>query len=1034
MRFGASVIYARRPFGTAALKIKTEEVDPESASAMSVLGEIAAGKGVSLALRVVTGAVREFVKQDALGRLLVLLHADFGTRTQLQRDAFYSWRSHADLEEALRAALGGQAPVDPFKSRLAALVSERLVRTDDAERPALAAEFADAVFVAAPIAADGGSQALAMVLARIEQGQGSLLEAIEGPAGPTSTNLAQALVIGPLRTVQATEEVAEAERLSEAGEYLAAGAALLAVVRRLDEEDLTFAADNLRQRAAAHLAAGGAVDDAAELLLRTAWARIERGETRAAALIVGALRDLLGPEDAWIADGVEARAGWAEGGEVAVQALARAAEASAGRDDHRAWVAAHVELLALGERWEEVLHATGDISDADPQDGPTLQIILDALDARSASDGPAAVEDRWLAVLRWADSDAARRSQAIAWQRRGLALARREDVSQALDAYRRAMSAWAAVPGHEEQAADAFFSLQAAAITNAKPIPDMELRPMAWSLRGSSATSVAVADRLERDAMGNRLGGRLPDALSGYLNAHLIHHRVGSLHGRLETAKRIAEIYAHAGEPALALSYYLKAGKGQEAAHLAAQMPGQTVAVELSVEGPRWERAAALHVIAEVGRALPPEFVASITEALLAEAAGEPDAFAAPQPTLAARRALAAVSLSVAEDMRDAVFARLEQYLRDGLYDQIKSSAQALTLATRANLVDARAALVAKFIADPYNSSISCSWLAAGAPRHKVIRDALLTASADGNDAALEPLAMAGLVGEGELQDRVDAATLRAAEVVTVERSADDDGRETVSVGMGLSFEGPAVVARGSRPEARGALIGRMLEIVSSDEEPQINRSSAAGALFNLAPSMDTEQAGQVAAAVAPLALGNYRPSRFDLDQAHPLSRWQIRIGVPNQLRASAIGTLAQLLSKHDQLDRAPLHEAVRSAVRSPAGAVVAAAFDAAARLPQLDLGVEPEDGFYHPDPAVRQAALVAWTARHGGLPSTELVDMLAADPGINVRLQLCAMAGQAGEKGRELLERLAAHDPDAFVRAKAASWARGEDLDENRD
>lgn len=1006
---------------------------------MTGLGEYAAGKSIGWGIKLMTYGVRELLKRDALGRLLLMLHSEFGERTQLGRDVFDSWRARPDLEAALCAVLAGQAPEAAFKSSLTALISERLVRTDPPDRAALAAEIADAVFEAAPAAADGGNQALAMMLVRIEQGQGSLMEAIEkaslsGPPAPTDggpadgPNLAQALVVGPVKAVGAVDAVADAERLAEGGDQLAAGRALIDVSRRLAERDLTYAAENLRERAAAHLAAGGAIDDAAAVLMEIALARIDRGASRSGAMLVHAVRDLLDPSEVWLADGIAARAGWAEQGEAAVEALSAAALAatSAGRDDSTYWVAAHVELLAVDERWPDVVEAAGAVADADPEEGPVLAVILDVFDAREAIDGADSTEKRWLGLLRWADAEAPPRAQAVVWQRRGTVLARREKVAQASDAFRRAMAAWAGIPGHEEQAADAFFCLQATAIINAKPIPDMELRALAWTVRGAAGTPVAVTDRLDRDAMARRLNKQLPDARVGYMEAYLINRRVGSLQGCLETSERLAELYQHAGELGEALTFFIRAGKGKEAAQVAAQMPGDAVAARLSVSGPRWERAAALHVIAECGRGLPSEFVALMTQSLLDEAAGEPDAMVAPQPVSAARRALATVFLSVPEEMRDEVFGRLVEYLTCGLFDLMHHSARALVLATRAGIVDARPQLVARFIEDPYNSSISWAWLAREAEKHESVRDALLAAARDGKDAMLEPLAAAGLIGNGELQDRVDAVTIATSQVVTVERTIDEEtGKTNISAGFGFSFEGPAVVARGASAEPRAALVARMLEVLTSTEEPELNRSGAAGALFNIAPSLELQQAQEVAAAITPLALGEYERSQLDVEQNHPLSRVQISFGAPNQLRVSAIGTLAQLVSNHSELDVEPLREAVTGAVRTNVGSVVGAAFDAAARLPLVDFGIDPEDGFFHPDSAVRIHALVAWAARSEGLPADGLVERLATDADINVRLQLTAMAGHAGEAGAALLERLARGDADAFVRAKSVFWLR---------
>jgi len=53
---------------------------------LAVVEEIVAGKAIELALDGVRGAWRAFTRQpDALGRLLVVLHADFGKESRLGR-------------------------------------------------------------------------------------------------------------------------------------------------------------------------------------------------------------------------------------------------------------------------------------------------------------------------------------------------------------------------------------------------------------------------------------------------------------------------------------------------------------------------------------------------------------------------------------------------------------------------------------------------------------------------------------------------------------------------------------------------------------------------------------------------------------------------------------------------------------------------------------------------------------------------------------------------------------------------------------
>lgn len=141
------------------------------------------------------------------------------------------------------------------------LIGERLRRTDPSEVPALAAEIADAVFVAASYVADGGSQATALLLNRLEQGHDRMIESLSGGGERTSANLAHALVVGPLKHIGASDDVAEAERLGNAGEH--AVAVLSEVAERLDRENLRA---NIRLQFAA--VAGAAGEAGAQVLTR----------------------------------------------------------------------------------------------------------------------------------------------------------------------------------------------------------------------------------------------------------------------------------------------------------------------------------------------------------------------------------------------------------------------------------------------------------------------------------------------------------------------------------------------------------------------------------------------------------------------------------------------------------------------------------------------------------------------------------------------------------------------------------------------
>jgi len=81
----------------------------------AIIDDVVAGKkALDVALWSVRGARRAFAgQQDSLGRLLVLLHADFGDECGLGRDVFFAWRTNDALSRALTDLLAGDLRDDP---------------------------------------------------------------------------------------------------------------------------------------------------------------------------------------------------------------------------------------------------------------------------------------------------------------------------------------------------------------------------------------------------------------------------------------------------------------------------------------------------------------------------------------------------------------------------------------------------------------------------------------------------------------------------------------------------------------------------------------------------------------------------------------------------------------------------------------------------------------------------------------------------------------------------------------------------------
>lgn len=401
----------------------------------SPIESAAAAKAIDIVLRAMSGAVRDFMKQDNLGRLLIVLHGVFADETHLDRDAFLSWRANESLSGALDDVLAGERAAHPADlQELATLVAPYLVRTLEPDKAALAQRIALTAVVAAPkVVGDAATQ---LIVNRFEEGQQRIIEAIRPASENAETQgLATALLVGPLRHVDAAGDVKAAEELAGAGDAAGAAQKLLTVVERLAGQGLSVASETITQRAAALLAASGERAAAAELLVELVEAHIDRGSRWGAQSIMQVLEPIVDEEDAWVVSALNARIAWPEHGEAALEPLKLASDLSAGRPGNPRWVAAFTSLLLLFGRFERVIEASSGICAEPRSKGARLQVELDRLDALESTTGSAEADKGWLDLLRWVDREGDPDERGTAWQRRGFALARREDVAGAEDAY-----------------------------------------------------------------------------------------------------------------------------------------------------------------------------------------------------------------------------------------------------------------------------------------------------------------------------------------------------------------------------------------------------------------------------------------------------------------------------------------------------------------------------------------------------------------------------------------------------------------------
>lgn len=444
---------------------------------MDPIESLLLGKALDVVLRGGKAAASRFFASSPTERLLWLLYEQHGDDGDLSKDAFAAWELDTVLRSELAHLIEGQTAAAAAPRTLAPLIEPHLMRTPAGERRALAESIARSAARAAPYVVKTLAEAAGAMAARTERIGEGLLTAMN--ARDRDGALTRALVQGPLEITGQAQTAAEAERLAEAGEPGGAGGLYLQVAAALDDHQLAIAAEAYRERAAMLLYDAGDPERAAPLLVEVGRARARRGSDLAGST-ARALRKAPGAVDA-VVDGVEALHEWPLDAGGAIAALRAAADASSGEERIR-WLADLVGMMSIFEPAYVVLDAAGDLVPLAP--GARLELELDLLDAVEVVEGAEAAETRWAGVLDWVDTRAGAAERGLAWQRRGVCLARRDDTRAAETAFRKAMAQWAQSSAGGEQVADALYSLQSAMALNGGFPGDPEDRVLAAELRG----------------------------------------------------------------------------------------------------------------------------------------------------------------------------------------------------------------------------------------------------------------------------------------------------------------------------------------------------------------------------------------------------------------------------------------------------------------------------------------------------------------------------------------------------------------------
>lgn len=485
----------------------------------------------------------------------------------------------------------------------------------------------------------------------------------------------------------------------------------------------------------------------------------------------------------------------------------------------------------------------------------------------------------------------------------------------------------------------------------------------------------------------------------------------GSLQGFLETSERLGELYGETGHKTPAMSSYIAAGKTKEAVEAARSAPSSEIEDVLRLSVSRWEKAAALAVIVEVGNRLRPAYLDEIAPAIIQEAEHDQGGWVAPQPAHQARLALSSILLGVSESNRKAVLELVQDSLASGRIDLLQPASRALQHATDVGLVDANDLLVDAFLDDPFNSAVSISFISDRLKDGSIPVTEVRDAAINGVTPALAALSLAELVrGDTELESASNTAATALSEAVNVKRTATE-----ISVGQGRNFEVEAIASRFADEPQLLAAADRLLEIANDPEDTELNRHGVANGLFNLAGAIPEAHAAGVVLGLAPLARGEYPLSQWDQNIDDPFSRMRISLHTQAALWSAALGAIGRILHETSDLPRDALAEAVSIAYQRGPDVVVAAATDSLAQVPDIPMVVPVEVLLAHGDPSVRVAALRCWQARRDGLPD---ISALRSDSSIAVRHVLVLMAA---ERGRwTVVEAMSEDDEHALIRRVA--------------
>jgi hypothetical protein len=866
----------------------------------------------------------------------------------------------------------------------------------------------------------------------------------EPQAAPVATSpldtvaLADAVMRGPVEATGMADVLAEADRRrTDQPEEAVAGYAQ--VEQALEQGRFAGHAVLIRRRRAAALQAAGRLDEAAELLADLTWVYLDRGDVGEARVVLHELSEIVGPDrDESVAERAGAVAPKTRLLEQALDASVTLLQDPIDRMESLGTVVdqlvaeRHAYAGRVAVLFAETALAAEQTTEIASRVTAFHQLAADLAEG-SADDKAlsvrlqlclADVESQWESVL-----DAARRRK-LPNDQTALVLARyardrawKADPQAAEDHWREAVER-GCLARLNEDAADWLYAQRELHLRYG-PIDETLEEPhhLAQALLAVGGEKRLVEQRRDPRELGlDRMQrSQLPeaaDALRRYLRVSVV---AGRWTNELDAHQLLADLFARAGEPSLAVQHLIRAGAAKQAREIAASVGERYLDVteQLDRSAP-WERAVAYQVIAEQGDLVPDAQAPTIVEHALAdidavvEGHARDATFFGPRVYESAHQAIAALADRSSEDQARQIVDHLaplvprgpNQYRRtdDAHVDALVGVARAhptlrqaavnqlLDLLAQGDSVAERVLQRARQLFDEDQETVL--------PRLREL-------ATGGSEHAARALGLLGYYDDAQRQRGQQA----------LDRWAAPRQRQPGTVFYGTSAIQDSILVRALPAVDRAAFAARMLELAEDPEEPGFNRHEFVGGAINVVSDLNEPDRAVLFEQAMRLARGEFTPSRVDQDlpfSNHPLNRFRYSLDTGAQ-RPDGLELAARLASTPEEV--AAVQAVAVELLRHGDANTIQQVAVALSWLPREQLSLDRRLLATHPHHGLRTLAALRWAQDPASDPELGLA--LARDPDLRVRRMLAKAIREEPatlpdmEPVREILE----NDPRRSVR-----------------